>query len=190
MANDRSDRSTAQATSTSTPQRQPQPQSQSQSNRLARREPFGTIGSPFSSLFQRWNEEMDRMFEDFGFGRGLMPPASQTGTGQWAPDVEMFQRGSELVVRAELPGMNKDDIHVDINDDALTIQGERQHKHEEEHEGWCRTEFSYGNFYRAIPLPEGTIGDSAKASFKDGVLEVVLQAPSREATRGRKLEIK
>jgi HSP20 family protein len=160
-----------------------------QSGTLTRREPRGLSGiSAFSSVFQRWNDEMDRLFEDFGFGR-----SSRTGrqsVGAWAPQIEVFQRGNDLVVRADLPGLRKEDIQVDINDDVLTIQGERKQEHEEEREGWYRNERSYGGFYRAVPLPEGTIGDSAKASFKNGVLEVVLQTPPRDVSRGRRLEIK
>jgi HSP20 family protein len=93
------------------------------------------------------------------------------------------------VVRADLPGLEKNDVKVDIADDVLTIQGERKQEHEEEHEGWYRSERSYGSFYRAVPLPEGTIADSAKANFKNGVLEVTLQAPPKEVSRGRRLEI-
>jgi HSP20 family protein len=129
---------------------------------------------------------MDRAFEAFGFGRNWMTPQTSIA---WSPQIEMFQHGNDLVVRADLPGMTKDDIHVDINDNILSIQGERKQEHEEEREGWYRNERSYGSFYRAVPLPEGTIADSAKASFKDGVLEVVLQAPPREVNRGRRLEI-
>ena len=81
-------------------------------------------------------------------------------------------------------------MKVEINDNVLTIQGERKQEHEEEREGWYRNERSYGSFYRAIPLPEGTISDSAKASFKNGVLEITLQAPPQEVSRGRRLEIK
>ena len=154
---------------------------------LARREPFGLWGaSPFSSIFQRWNDEMDRFFSDFGVGRNRQ--AAQGGI--WSPQVEVFQRGNELIVRADLPGLSKDDVKVEINDNVLTIQGERKQEHEEEREGWYRNERSYGSFYRAIPLPEGTISDSAKASFKNGVLEVALQAPPQEVSRGRRLEIK
>jgi HSP20 family protein len=130
---------------------------------------------------------MDRAFENFGIGRNWMTPKTSAA---WSPQIEMFQRGNDLVVRADLPGMNKDDIHVEINDNVLSIQGERRQEHEEEHEGWYRNERSYGTFYRAVPLPEGTIADSAKASFTDGVLEVALQAPPREVSRGRRLEIK
>ena len=153
---------------------------------LARRDP-ARLASPFGSYFQRWNEEMDRLFENFGIGRNWMTP--QTATA-WSPQIEMFQRGNDLVVRADLPGMTKEDVQVDINENVLSIQGERKQEHEEEREGWYRNERSYGSFYRAVPLPEGTIADSAKASFKNGVLEVVFQAPPREVSRGRRLEIK
>ena len=160
-----------------------------ESRNLTRREPRGLSGiSPFSSVFQRWSDDMDRLFEDFGFGRNVF--TTRQNVGAWAPQIEVFQRGNDLVLRADLPGLRKEDVQVEINDDVLTIQGERKQEHEEEREGWYRNERSYGSFYRAVPLPEGTIADSAKATFKNGVLEVVLQAPPREVSRGRRLEIK
>jgi HSP20 family protein len=165
-------------------------QSRSQRSGVTRRDPGALWGqSPFASIFQRWNDEMDRMFDDFGFGRGRSLIGDQN-VSAWSPQVEVFQRGNELVVRADLPGLTKDDVKVEIADDVLTIQGERKQEQEEEREGWYRNERSYGSFYRAVPLPEGTISDSAKASFKNGVLEIVLQAPPREVNRGRRLEIK
>ena len=159
-----------------------------QQSGLARREPFGLWGaSPFTSIFQRWNDEMDRFFSDFGSGRNLFGGAQG---GVWSPQVEVFQRGNELIVRADLAGLSKDDVKVEINENVLTLQGERKQEREEEREGWYRNERSYGSFYRAIPLPEGTISDSATASFKNGVLEITLQAPPQEVSRGRRLEIK
>jgi HSP20 family protein len=186
---DRTQSTTEKQTATKTEEQPSTPQktNQSQSGSLARRNP-SSWGSPFGLLFQRWNDEMDRLFEDFGLGRTSIT-RGQTVT-EWSPQVEMFQRGNDLVVRADLPGMRREDIQVEITEDALTIQGERRQQQEEEREGWYRNERNYGCFYRAIPLPEGTIADSAKANFKDGVLEVVLQAPSREVNRGRRLEIK
>jgi len=180
MANrnaDRSDRKSTQTQSSNAPARQ------SSAPTLQRT----TVSSPFGSLFQRWNEEMDRMFENFGFGRSALGRGQDIGA--WAPDIEMFQRGNDLVVRADLPGLSKDEVQVDIADDLLTIQGERKQEHEEEREGWYRNERSYGGFCRTIPLPEGTIADSAKASFKNGVLEIVLQAPPREVSQGRRINI-
>jgi HSP20 family protein len=157
---------------------------------LTRRQPSTTLwsGSPFSSIFQRWNDEMDRFFDDFGFGR-RSPTMAVEGARLWSPQIEVFQKGNDLIVRADLPGLSRDEVHVDINDNVLTIQGERKQEHEEERDGWYRNERSFGSFHRAIPLPEGTIADSAKATFKDGVLEVVLQAPPREVSRGRRVEI-
>ena len=185
MANDPSKESRQSTTSTTTSSST----DRAQSRNLTRREPRGLSGiSPLSSVFQRWNDEMDRLFEDFGFGRNVF--SGRQSVGAWAPQIEVFQRGNDLVVRADLPGLRKEDVQVEINDDVLTIQGERKQEHEEEREGVYRNERSYGSFYRAVPLPEGTIADSAKATFKDGVLEIVLQAPPREVSRGRRLEIK
>ena len=89
----------------------------------------------------------------------------------------MLQRNNELVIRADLPGLTKDDVKVDVTEDAVTIQGERKREHEEEKGGVYRSERSYGSFTRVIALPEGAITDQAKAIFKDGVLEVTTPTP-------------
>ena len=143
--------------------------------------------SPFRA-FQRMADEMDRMFEDFGLGRRLTSPLwRQTGTDAWEPAIDVFQKNNEVTIRADLPGLNREDVTVDIDDDAVTIQGERKHEHEEEREGYYRTERSYGSFSRVIPLPPGSITEQAKANFKDGVLEVTMPAPP--ASKGRRLDI-
>jgi HSP20 family protein len=164
---------------------------------ISRRDPFFAT-SPFRVL-DRFAEEMDRVFSDFGFGRGWISPrfgalrsagrSAGTDMQTWAPDVDVFQRDNELVARADLPGLTKDDVKVEVTDDAVIIQGERKREHEEEREGVYRAERSYGVFYRVIPLPEGAMADQAKATFKDGVLEVTMPAPPEQVTRGRKLEI-
>lgn len=149
--------------------------------------------NPFSML-ERFADEMDRVFENFGFG-GLRSRQSGRGFGLlsgediWTPELEIFHRNSELVIRADLPGLTKDDVKVDVSDNQVIIEGERQRQHEEEREGVLRSERSYGRFYRAIPLPEGVIADQAKATFKNGVLEVTIPAPPEQARRGRRLEI-
>jgi HSP20 family protein len=76
-----------------------------------------------------------------------------------------------------------------INDDSLTIQGERRDEHEEEREGLFSSERIYGSFYRVVPLPDGAIPDTARAAFRNGVLEVTIEAPPREVSRGRRIEI-
>jgi HSP20 family protein len=138
------------------------------------RDPFAAFWEPFGL--------MTRNASPFQTGR----PASSS---PWAPQMETFQRGNEFVVRTDLPGINKDDVKIDITDDSITIEGERREEHEEDREGYYRSERSYGSFYRVVPLPDGAITDSAKANFNNGVLEVVVQAPPREVSRGRRLEI-
>jgi HSP20 family protein len=148
-------------------------------------------------MLERFADEMDRVFDDFGFGRGWLGPRPGFGwprpltsrTEGWLPDVEMLQRNNELVIRADLPGLSKDDVKVNVTEDAVTIEGERKREHEEEKGGVYRSERSYGSFSRVIALPEGAITDQAKASFKDGVLEITMPAPPEAVTGGRKLEI-
>jgi HSP20 family protein len=167
--------------------------------RLARREPLARQ-TPLD-LFERFADEVDRIFEDFGFGRAGLAPRTGRGllpspwrgataeSGTWAPEIEVFHRGNDLVVRTDLPGLSKDDVKVDVTDDRIIIQGERKREHEEEREGFYRSERSYGSFTRVVPLPEGAITEQAKASFKDGVLEITMPAPPEEVRRGRRLEI-
>jgi HSP20 family protein len=143
--------------------------------------------SPFTAL-QRFANEVDRMFDDFGFGRRWTTPSRTHGaTEAWAPDVEVSQKNNELTITADLPGLKKDEVTVDITDDAVTIQGERQRQHREEREGYYHSERSYGSFYRVVPLPEGAISNQAKARFRNGVLEITVPAPP--ASSGRRLEI-
>jgi HSP20 family protein len=170
-----------------------------QEGRLAKRETLPQRGV-FGPL-QRFADEIDRVFEDFGFGRGTLAPrlgrdwftsplfAREEEQRFWAPEIEVFQRANELVIRADLPGLTKDDVKVDVKDDGVMIQGERHREHDEEREGIFRSERSYGSFQRWIPLPEGAMTDQAKATFKNGVLEVTLPAPPEHVTRGRRLEI-
>src|SRR6266550_5961445 len=143
--------------------------------------------SPFRAL-QRFADDVDRMFADFGLGeRWASPSWRDTATAMWTPEVEVFQKNNELTIKADLPGLNKDEVSVELTDNAVTIQGERKRQHEEEREGVYRTERSYGSFYRAIPLPEGAITEQANANFHDGVLEVTMPAPP--ASKGRRLQI-
>jgi HSP20 family protein len=159
-------------------------------DRPRQREPFELFGLGPFSLMRRMQEDMDRLFGDVWGGRRQWPSFfTQEGRAEWAPAIEAFQRGNEFVVRADVPGLSRDDLSVEIGDDALTIQGERKYDQEEEREGVFRSERGYGAFCRVVPLPEGAVSESAKANFKDGVLEIVVQAPSQEVRRGRRIEI-
>jgi len=100
------------------------------------------------------------------------------------------EHDGKFVVRADLPGMCKDDIKVEVTHDTLTIQGERTHEEKEEREGCCYSERSYGSFYRAIPLPEGAETGKATAEFDKGVLEIAIPAPSRKEPKAKRLEVR
>jgi HSP20 family protein len=155
---------------------------------VQRRDPFDRgWPSPFAAM-RRMQDELERWFGSPGATRSWMPSGDEQQL-DWAPAVDVFQRGTDLVVRVDLPGMSKKDIEVEVNDDSLTIRGERRHEREEDRDGMYRSERSYGSFSRIVPLPDGTITDSAKATFRDGVLEIVLQAPGREVKRGRRIEV-
>ena len=140
-------------------------------------------------MLERFADEMDRMFDEFGLGRGWGRLSNFGEAAAWTPRIDVTQQNNEVIVRADLPGLNKDDVKVDVTDDTVVIQGERHQEHQEDRGGIYRRERSYGSFYRAIPLPDGAIADQAKATFKNGVLEVRMPAPPEQVTRGRRLEI-
>jgi HSP20 family protein len=144
--------------------------------------------SPFRML-EHFADEMDRMFDDFGLSQTRRRRSAGDETLMWAPRVDVTQQSNELIIRADLPGLNKDDVKVDVTDDAVTIQGERRRERSDDEGGVYRTERSYGSFFRSIPVPEGAIVDQAKASFRNGVLEIRMPAPPEQVTTGRRLEI-
>jgi HSP20 family protein len=151
--------------------------------------------NPFAFM-RRFAGDMERFFEDFGsfrvmplLRRDLWPRVGEFGRAVWSPEIEVFERDGQFTVRADLPGVTKDEVKVEVTDAVLTISGERKAEKEEKGEGFYRTERTYGSFFRRLPLPEGVKADEAAATFKNGVLEVTLPAPKRELT-GRRLEIK
>jgi HSP20 family protein len=130
--------------------------------------------NPFS-LMRRMTEELDRTFGE----------ASRTDAGDraWAPAVEVTQRDNNFIVRAEIPGMNADEVNVIITDDVIVIEGERKMEQEEDTGGIRVTERRYGRFYRAIPLPDGAKADEATARYENGVLEVVVPTGDQPSRR-------
>jgi HSP20 family protein len=172
---------------------------QPRSTSMTRRGSYApTLWSDPFQVMNQFADEMDRIFGEFGFGAGLGPASRRQRTWQtpgmehttWMPQIEVHERDNQLVVRADLPGMKKEDVDVDIIDDTLVIQGQRRQEQREgdEKKGFFRTERSYGRFYRAIPLPEGVEESQIKAHFHDGVLEVTVPVPERRS-RGRRIEI-
>jgi HSP20 family protein len=131
--------------------------------------------NPFS-LMRRMTEEMDRVFGDG-------PTREGNGEMLWAPAVEVSQREGNYVVRAELAGLKPEDVKLEIENDALVLQGERKYEREEEKRGVHRTEIRYGRFYRSIPLPDGANPDQARAKFENGVLEVTVPVSEQQGQR-------
>jgi HSP20 family protein len=135
-------------------------------------------------LFRRMNRELESLFDRFGTDRRFFERTESA----WTPDVEMFEKNNTLHVRADLPGLKKEDITVETTDDHLILSGERKHEKEEKGEGFYRAERSYGTFYRMLPLPEGAKAEHAKATVRDGVLEVTMPMAKVEE-KTRRLEI-
>ena len=159
----------------------------------------GYGSGPFS-VMRRISDEMDRLFENFGMGRSLFSgqeqgnwgegePVGQNAPSMWSPHIEVCERNGKLLIQADLPGIKRDDINVRVEQDAIILQGQRNQEQTTNQSGYYRSERSYGSFYRTIPLPEGANTESATASFRDGVLEIELDAP-RQQLRGRMLEIR
>jgi HSP20 family protein len=150
----------------------------------AARTPATLWDSPFS-LMRRFSEELDRFFANGPFGDWPAAPALTEG---WMPAIEVKQKNGTMMVKAELPGMKKEEIKVEASPGGLVIEGERKHEAEEKKEGYFRSERSYGKFYRSIPLPEGAQIDKAKAEYVNGVLEVSVPVPVAKEER-RKIPV-
>jgi HSP20 family protein len=169
---------------------------QGSATELERRPATTGDGNPLAFM-RRFADEMDRLFEDFGLrlpgflGRGREMLLRETGfiPAQWSPRVEVRERNGQFQIRADLPGLSKDDVQVELNDQLLTIRGERKQEKEERREGYFYNECSYGSFYRAIPLPEGVDTSKATAEFHNGVLEIAMPAPQQTKTKAQRLEI-
>jgi HSP20 family protein len=151
---------------------------------LVRFRPFGDMleQPPFRDLGDI-QHEMNRLFDTF-FGRPGQVAARER---VWAPAVDMYETKDELVVTAELPGLNEKDIHLSITGDMLTLRGERQWTHDVKQDNVYRGERWFGKFERALPLPIPVQPDHVKASYRDGVLTVTL--PKADEIKPKEIRI-
>lgn len=144
-------------------------------------DPFGFFSEddPFT-LLRGIQREMSR-----AVGQGSQGRRAGNGNGNgvtttiWVPPIEVEYKDGNFVVSAELPGLRDEDVSVAITDDSIVISGERQEQHEETRGGMRRSELRYGQFYRAIPLPDGADPERAQAEFRNGVLQI--KVPVSEA---------
>ncbi len=130
--------------------------------------------------------EMNRLFNTF-----FDAPAT-TGEGarslrRWVPPMDLVETGEAFVLRADLPGLTEQDVNIELEDNVLTISGERNADHEERKEGYYRVERAWGSFSRSLTLPEGVDPEAVQANFHHGVLEVRIPRP--EARKPRKVAI-
>lgn len=130
---------------------------------------------------------LNRMFPDSFFGRMGSLLEDSTVVRNWAPVVDIYETENEVVLKAELPGMEKKDIHLEVRDHTLTLSGERKHEKEEKEENFHRVERSYGKFYRSFSLPSTVDTEKVKANMKEGVLEIKL--PKVEEAKPKAIEI-
>lgn len=129
---------------------------------------------------------VNRVLEDT-FGTPL-PRAEQPGAGTWAPAVDIFETASEIVLKAEVPGVARDQVHVEVDDGVLSLRGDRKFEKEVKEENYHRVERVYGAFHRSFTLPDSVDPDKVRAELKDGVLEV--RIGKREQAKPRQIQVK
>jgi HSP20 family protein len=133
----------------------------------------------------RFRGEIDRMFDDF-FTRS--PFDRSYRGGDWMPAIDVSETGKEIIVHAEVPGMNAKGIDISINGRVLTIKGERKQEHEEKDKNYHRIERKYGSFSRSFELPADVDANNVNATYKNGVLE--LNLPKTKEQSVKKIEVK
>ncbi len=148
-----------------------------------------TTWKPFRELapfkeFERVRREMDRLWDSFLEG-GLR---KRGGEGEWLPSLDVAETKNELVVKAEVPGMDPKDIDISLSDGVLTIRGEKRQEKEEKEADYHVVERSYGSFMRSVQLPTEVQSDKISASYKNGILRITL--PKSEEAKKKEVKIK
>lgn len=124
--------------------------------------------------------EMNRLFSTFFDGPSAVDAPAGTGLRRWVPAMDLVETDGSYVLKADLPGLAKDDVKVELNDNVLTVSGERKAEHEDRGKGYHRVERAYGSFSRTLTLPEGVDPEAIEASFDKGVLEVRVPKPAEK----------
>jgi HSP20 family protein len=144
---------------------------------LARWTPAGNL--------QSFQDEMNRMFNQFF--RGGNGEEVDWGVRTWTPPVDIYETNDALVIKAELPGVSKDDVSIEVHQNTLILRGQRKPEAEVKEEHYHRAERAYGTFQRSFVLPAMVDQNKVQATFKDGVLE--LHLPKSEAAKPRRIAI-
>ena len=149
--------------------------------------------SPFKEMEKKF-EVMERRLEDFfrrpsSFLPSWLPGMKMPGIEEFAPSIDILTKGDNVVVKAELPGMKKEDIDVDLTEDTITISGEKQKEEKVEKKDYHSIERSYGSFKRSFSLPSQVQTEKASAKFKDGVLEIKIPKTEEAKKKEKKVMI-
>ena len=143
---------------------------------IVRYDPFRDLRTLQEEVNRLFSTNLTRAFDDEGIGRGA-----------WAPSVDIYENKDHIVLEAELPGMKREDFELTVENNVITLRGERQFEKKEESDNYHRVERSYGSFTRSFTLPQTVSADGATAEYRNGVLRVTL--PKREETKARRIEI-
>lgn len=146
---------------------------------------FDEIDAEFQRLLERTTGFMPRMMTS-----GLIPlMRTEPALAGWYPSLDVFEKDNKLMVKVDLPGLKKDDVHVSFKDGDLIVEGERKVEKELKEDDYYRAERSFGRFYRRLPLPFDVKADKIKANFTDGVLHVELPIPAESRTKPIEIKV-
>jgi HSP20 family protein len=134
------------------------------------------------ALLRRATADMERIFDGIPAELFSKEDSRAFQDLRWTPSVDVIEKDNALTIRVDLPGLTKDEVKVAVTGDAITVQGERKKEIQAGKEGQYRIERAYGSFFRAVPLPDGVKAEEVKASFKNGVLEVIAPLPVKATT--------
>ncbi len=123
-----------------------------------------------------FSQEVNRLFN-------TLFDAGEASAQRWAPAMDLVEAEDHFVLRADLPGLAEDDVAIEVQDNTLTVSGERNAEHEQREKGWYRVERQFGRFSRSLTLPEGINPDAIEAAFDKGVLEVRIPKPEERKPR-------
>ena len=143
---------------------------------ITRYDPFRDLRTLQDEVNRLFSTNLSRSFGDEGIARGA-----------WSPTVDIYENSDQIVLEAELPGMNREDFEVTIENNVLTLRGERRFEKKEENDNYHRVERSYGTFSRSFTLPQTVSSENVSAEYKNGVLRVTLK--KREEVKARRIEI-
>ena len=143
---------------------------------VMRYDPFRDLRTLQEEVNRLFSTNLTRAFDDEGIGRGA-----------WAPSVDIYENKDQIVLEAELPGMKQADFDLSVENNVITLRGERKFEKTEETDNYHRVERSYGAFTRSFTLPQTVSAEGATAEYNNGVLRVTL--PKREETKARRIEV-